>query len=94
MGAGVAPESVRHGFATGTRSIDPELMPGYHVRRSHQMTDKNVDKAKGRAKEAAGAVTGDSSLKNKGRVDQAKGSVKGAVDDVADKLTGKRKKTK
>ena len=58
------------------------------------MTGKNVDKAKGRVKESAGALTGDRSLKNKGRVDQAKGSVKGAVDDVADKLTGKRKKTK
>jgi uncharacterized protein YjbJ (UPF0337 family) len=30
------------------------------------MTGKNVDKAKGRVKEAAGAVTGDSSIKNKG----------------------------
>jgi len=58
------------------------------------MTDKNVDKAKGRVKEAAGALTGDRSLKNKGRVDQAKGSVKGAVDNVADKLTGKRRKAK
>jgi uncharacterized protein YjbJ (UPF0337 family) len=58
------------------------------------MTGKNVDKAKGRVKEAAGAVTGDSSLKNKGRVDQARGSVKGAVDDVADKFTGKRRRAK
>jgi uncharacterized protein YjbJ (UPF0337 family) len=58
------------------------------------MTDKNVDKAKGRVKEAAGALTGDRSLKNKGRVDQAKGSVKGAVDDVTDKLKPKRKRAK
>ena len=58
------------------------------------MTDKNVDKAKGRVKEAAGALTGDRSLKNKGRVDQAKGRVKGAVDDAADKLRGKRKRAK
>lgn len=58
------------------------------------MTDKNVDKAKGRVKEAAGALTGDRSLKNKGRVDQAKGKGKGAVDNVADKLTGKRRKAK
>jgi uncharacterized protein YjbJ (UPF0337 family) len=57
------------------------------------MTDKNIDKAKGRVKEATGALTGDSHLKNKGRVDQAKGSAKNAVDKVADTLTG-RKRTK
>jgi uncharacterized protein YjbJ (UPF0337 family) len=55
------------------------------------MTDKNIDKAKGRAKEAAGAVTGDRHLKNEGRVDQAKSSVKNAVDKVADSLTGPKK---
>ena len=43
------------------------------------MTDKNIDKAKGRAKEAAGALTGDKRLKNEGRVDQAKGSAKKTV---------------
>ncbi len=58
------------------------------------MTHKNVDKAKGRVKEAAGALTGDKSLKNKGRADQAKGSVKGAVDNIADKLRGKRRRAK
>ena len=52
------------------------------------MTDKNVDEAKGRVKEAAGSLTGDSDLKNKGKVDQAKSSVKDAVDKVADKATG------
>jgi uncharacterized protein YjbJ (UPF0337 family) len=57
-----------------------------------RMANKNVDKAKGRAKEAAGAVTGDKSLKNKGRADQAKGSAKNAVDKVADALTGKKKR--
>jgi uncharacterized protein YjbJ (UPF0337 family) len=52
------------------------------------MTDKNVDKAKGRAKEAAGALTGDTHLKNEGRLDQAKSSVKNAVDSVADAIQG------
>ncbi len=52
------------------------------------MTDKNIDKTKGRAKEAAGALTGDRHLKNEGRVDQAKSSVKNAVDTVADTLHG------
>ena len=35
-----------------------------------------VDKAKGRIKEAAGAVTGDKNLKAEGRSDQRKGTVK------------------
>jgi uncharacterized protein YjbJ (UPF0337 family) len=34
------------------------------------------DKAKGRLKEAGGALSGDSSLKAEGRGDQAKGTVK------------------
>ena len=55
------------------------------------MANKNIDKAKGRAKEAAGAVSGKKRLKNEGRADQAKGSAKTAVDKVADTLTGRRK---
>jgi uncharacterized protein YjbJ (UPF0337 family) len=47
----------------------------------------NIDKAIGRVKEAVGALTGNKRLKDEGRVDQAKGSVKGAVDKVADVLT-------
>ena len=55
------------------------------------MTDKNIDKGKGRVKEAAGALTGDRGLKNEGRGDQAKGSVKNTVDKVADALTGRKR---
>jgi len=51
------------------------------------MTDKHVDEAKGRAKEAAGSLTKDKDLKNEGKVDQAKSSVKDTVDKVADKVT-------
>lgn len=51
------------------------------------MTDKHVDDAKGRAKEAAGSLTKDKDLKKEGKVDQAKSSVKDAVDKVADKAT-------
>jgi uncharacterized protein YjbJ (UPF0337 family) len=57
------------------------------------MTNKNTDKAKGRVKEAAGALTGNRRLKNEGRADHAKGSAKNAVDKVANTLTG-RKQTK
>jgi uncharacterized protein YjbJ (UPF0337 family) len=56
------------------------------------MTDKTTDQAKGRVKEAAGALSGDKSLKHEGRVDQAKGKVKDTVDKVADGLTGRHKK--
>jgi uncharacterized protein YjbJ (UPF0337 family) len=52
------------------------------------MSDKNTAKATGRAKEAAGALTANKRLKNEGRVDQAKGSVKSAADKVADILAG------
>jgi len=58
------------------------------------MPDKSIDKAKGRVKEAVGALTGNQRLKDEGRVDQAKGSVKNAVDKVVDTLTGKHKKHK
>jgi uncharacterized protein YjbJ (UPF0337 family) len=55
------------------------------------MTSKNIDKAKGRTKEAAGAVTGNRRLKNEGRGDQARGSAKNAVDKVADTVSGRNK---
>lgn len=55
------------------------------------MTNKNIDKTKGRVKEAAGALTGNRRLTNEGRADHAKGSAKNAVDKVADTLTGRRR---
>jgi uncharacterized protein YjbJ (UPF0337 family) len=51
------------------------------------MTNKNFDTVMGRVKEAVGALSGNRRLKDEGRVDQAKGSVKNAVDKVADVLT-------
>ncbi|HVL94897.1 MAG TPA: CsbD family protein [Solirubrobacteraceae bacterium] len=48
--------------------------------------DGKVDDAKGRVKEAGGALTGDDSLKNEGKVDQATGTVKDKVGDAADKV--------
>jgi uncharacterized protein YjbJ (UPF0337 family) len=46
------------------------------------------DQAKGRIKEAAGALTGDDDLKNEGKADRVGGEVKdkvtGAVDKVKD----------
>ena len=52
------------------------------------MTNKNFDTVMGRVKEAVGALSGNRRLKDEGRVDQAKGSVKNAVDKVADVLSG------
>ncbi len=58
------------------------------------MTDKSIDKVKGRVKEAAGALTGDRQLKNEGREDQARSSVKNAVDKIADTLSSRKKNKK
>lgn len=58
------------------------------------MTNKSIDKAKGRAKEVAGALTGDKHLRNEGRVDHAKGTAKDTVDKVADTLTGHNRNNK
>jgi uncharacterized protein YjbJ (UPF0337 family) len=46
----------------------------------------NADDMKGRAKEAAGALTGDDDLKREGKLDQAAGKVKEAVDTAKDKV--------
>ncbi len=48
----------------------------------------NKDEVKGRAKEAAGVVTGNEELENEGKLDQVVGDVKDAVDGVADKVKG------
>ena len=49
------------------------------------MADKHTDKAKGRAKESMGALTGDKGLKREGKADQGSAKAKGAVDKVTDK---------
>ena len=56
------------------------------------MTDKHVDKGKGRLKEAAASLTGDRRLRNEGKADQAKAKVKDTVDKVAETLTGHNQK--
>jgi uncharacterized protein YjbJ (UPF0337 family) len=50
------------------------------------MSDGTTDDLKGRAKEAAGDLTDDKSLKNEGKVDRASGSIKDKVGDAADKV--------
>jgi len=54
--------------------------------------DKLHNKAEdlaGRGKEAAGAVTGDDSLKAEGEADQKKASLKDKIEDVKDKVQEK-----
>ncbi len=52
------------------------------------MTDgvSNKDEAKGRAKEAAGNLTGDKGLQREGKVDQAGGKAKEGVGKLTDKV--------
>lgn len=45
-----------------------------------------TDEAKGRVKEAAGALTGDTKLKREGQADQLVGKVKRKVKKVVDKV--------
>ncbi|MFZ1155180.1 MAG: CsbD family protein [Solirubrobacteraceae bacterium] len=47
-----------------------------------------MDEGKGRLKEAAGSLSGDDELKNEGKADRAKASLKDKVDKVADKAKG------
>jgi uncharacterized protein YjbJ (UPF0337 family) len=50
------------------------------------MSDGKFDEMKGRAKEAAGDLTGDEDLEREGKVDKASGSIKQKVGKVADKV--------
>jgi uncharacterized protein YjbJ (UPF0337 family) len=63
---------------TPTRSVPKESLMG----------DK-MDQAKGRAKEAAGDLTDDDSLKREGKADRVGGEIKEKVGDVVDKVKDK-----
>ena len=45
-----------------------------------------MDEAKGRIKEAAGAIADDEKLRREGKLDQAKGKVKQKIDEAANKV--------
>ena len=53
------------------------------------MADDRVDDLKGRAKEAAGDLTGNEDLQREGEADQAGASVKEKVNKVADAVKDK-----
>jgi uncharacterized protein YjbJ (UPF0337 family) len=41
-----------------------------------------IDTVKGKIKQAAGGLAGDTKLENEGKVDEAKGKLKGALEEV------------
>ena len=49
----------------------------------------NTKKVKGRAKQAAGAITGDKPLQREGEMDERAGDLENKVDDVADAVKEK-----
>jgi uncharacterized protein YjbJ (UPF0337 family) len=51
-----------------------------------------IDKTKGKIKQVAGALTGSKKLERGGRVDTAKGNVKGAFEDAKQAMKGAAKK--
>ena len=52
---------------------------------------EHTDKTKGKIKQAVGGLTGDKKLVHEGKRDEFKGRVKGAVNDVKDAATKKKK---
>lgn len=50
------------------------------------MASGKSDEMKGRVKEAAGALTGDKKLKQKGKAEQAVGKIKQKMEKVVDKV--------
>ncbi|WP_343041557.1 CsbD family protein [Streptomyces typhae] len=54
------------------------------------MGENAMDKAKGKAKEMAGKVTGNDRMKAEGKTDQAKGKVRDATDNARAKAEGVR----
>jgi uncharacterized protein YjbJ (UPF0337 family) len=48
-------------------------------------TDKHAEESFGRIKEAAGSLTDNDDLKNEGKVDRAKASVKDKIDKAAER---------
>ncbi|WP_235737412.1 CsbD family protein [Nocardioides alcanivorans] len=79
-----------HRRTCGVRSDGYRAMVSRINRREHHMGfEEKADDLKGRAKEAAGAATNDDELKNEGKADQAKASIKEKVESVADSIKDK-----
>ena len=48
-----------------------------------------TDKISGKAKQAAGSASGDDKMKNEGKLEEAKGTLKDKLNDVVDTVTDK-----
>lgn len=59
---------------------------GASIRKKGAVMAGKMDQAKGRAKEAAGALTDDDKLRREGKIDQAAGKVKEAAKKAVDKV--------
>ncbi len=55
------------------------------------MGDDRAQDMKGKAKEAAGNLTGNPGLERKGKSDQAKAGIKGKIGDALASLRGKKR---
>ena len=53
-----------------------------------------TDQIKGKAKQAAGVLTGDKKLEREGKLDRAAGSIKKTASEVVDKLRSAVKRTR
>ena len=53
-------------------------------------TKNDVQRTKGKVKEAAGDVTGNRRLERKGKTDQAKGKAKNVGENIKDRVRGKK----
>jgi len=49
----------------------------------------NIKRAKGRAKQAAGVITGDKELQQEGKMDERVGELENKVDDMTDAVNKK-----
>ena len=82
----------RHGrIDDGVLAFDRRLpdgrvghLPGMGI---DDKAENKTEDLKGRAKEAAGSVTGNDDLKNEGRADQAESSIKQAGEKVKDAVS-------
>ena len=54
------------------------------------MNEGAMDKARGKAKEMLGRITGDDRMRAEGRTDQARGGLRGAAGSAREKVRGVR----
>jgi len=79
------PEVIPDGLRIRGRVEKPDNRETANGKEKLVPTNKNVDEGKGRLKEAAGSLANDQDLKNEGKSDRAKASVKNKVDKLAGK---------